>query len=112
MAYQFRINTSNAQRNFVVNHYDTIPSQLPFSMPAELGQDITKADFHARWGLGLVGGLSYSFNPQLYVDMRMVRNLSDNAQTLSARDVSANTFKVPSVQLSLGYRFRKFIPQQ
>jgi hypothetical protein len=44
--------------------------------------------------------------------MRMVRNVSDNAQTLSARDVSANTFKVPSVQLSLGYRFRKFIPQQ
>jgi hypothetical protein len=112
MAYQFRINTSNAQRNFVVNHYDTIPSQLPHNMPAELGQDVTKADFHARWGLGLVGGLSYSFNPQLYVDMRMVRNVSDNAQTLSARDVSANTFKVPSVQLSLGYRFRKFIPQQ
>lgn len=112
VAYQFRINTSNAQRNFVVNHYDTIPSQLPYSMPAELGQDVTTADFHARWGLGLVGGLSYSFNPQLYVDMRMVRNVSDNAQTLSARDVSANTFKVPSVQLSLGYRFRKFIPQQ
>jgi hypothetical protein len=112
MAYQFRINTSNVQRNFVVNHYDTVSNQLPYNMPAELGQDVTKADFHARWGLGLVGGLSYSFNPQLYVDMRMVRNVSDNAQTLSARDVSANTFKVPSVQLSLGYRFRKFIPQQ
>lgn len=112
MAYQFRIKTSNVQRNFVVNHNDTVSSQMPYSMPGELGQDVTKADFHARWGLGVVGGMSYSFNPQLYVDLRMVRNLSDNAQTLAARDVSANTFKVPSVQLSLGYRFRKFIPQQ
>ena len=112
LAYQFRINTSTVQRNFVVNHNDTVSNQLPFSMPGELGQDVTKADFHSRWGLGLVGGMSYSFNPQLYVDLRMVRNLSDNAQTLAARDVSANTFKVPSMQLSLGYRFRKFIPQQ
>ena len=112
LAYQFRINTSTVQRNFVVNHNDTVSNQLSFSMPSELGQDVTKADFHARWGLGVVGGMSYSFNPQLYVDLRMVRNLSDNAQTLAARDVSANTFKVPSVQLSLGYRFRKFIPQQ
>lgn len=112
MAYQFRLQTSTMQRNYVLNRADTISSQMPFYLPNEQGRDVSKDDFKARLGLGLVGGLSYSFTPQLYVDMRIVQNLNDNAQTLSARAVSANTFKVPSIQLSLGYRFRKFVPAQ
>ncbi|MGI9190771.1 MAG: outer membrane beta-barrel protein [Chitinophagaceae bacterium] len=112
LAYQFRLQTSTVQRNYVLNRADTVSSPAPFYLPAEQGRDVTKDDFKARWGLGFVGGVSYSFTPQLYVDMRLVQNLSDNAQTLSARSVSANTFKVPTIQLSLGYRFRKFVPAQ
>lgn len=110
LAYMLPIRTKEVLRNYVLNKSDTLANSQLFSLPAEQGRDFVKTDFAGRWGIGYVAGVSYSFNPQMYVDLRMARQLNDNARTLAAREVSANTFKVPTVQLSLGYRFKKFIP--
>jgi hypothetical protein len=48
------------------------------------------------------------FNQNVYVDLRVTKNVWDDAKTLSAKEVSSNYFKVPTLQLSLGYRFKKF----
>jgi len=110
LAYNFKLNVNEIKRNYVLNREVTLDNSETFVPQAELGRQFSRDDFASRFGIGYTIGTSFSFNPNLYVDLRMTKNAWDNAQTLSARQVTAGYFRVPTIQLSLGYRFKKFIP--
>ncbi len=110
LAYNFRLKTTEKSRNYVVDGKETLPNSAPYAFPIDKPSQYQRSDFSGRFGLGYTVGASYSFSPQLYLDLRVTQNVWDNMKTLTAREISNGFFKVPSVQFSLGYRFRKFTP--
>ncbi|MBK7762233.1 MAG: outer membrane beta-barrel protein [Bacteroidetes bacterium] len=110
LAYNFKLNVNEKTRNYVIDKHDTMSNSFVYSFPADKGSQLQRSDFSSRFGLGYTMGASYQFSPQLYVDVRMSQNVWDNMKTNAAREISNGFFKVPNVQFSLGYRFRKFVP--
>jgi hypothetical protein len=110
LAYNFKLKTTEKSRNYVVNVTDTVSNALAYSYPAEKASIVERSDFGPRLGLGYTVGASYNFNPQIYLDIRLTQNVLDNMRTNAAREISNGFFKVPTMQLSFGYRFRKFSP--
>ena len=62
-------------------------------------------DFGSRLGIGFVAGGGYHFSPAVTVNLRMTKTLWDNAGTEGSKKVSQDLFRLPNVQLSVGYRF-------
>ena len=110
LAYAFKLNTTEKFKKYVVDVHDTVPSSIAYSFPADKGNEFVRSDFSSRFGLGYTLGASYSFSPQLYLDLRITQQVWDNMKTNSAREISNGFFKVPNVQFALAYRFRRFVP--
>jgi len=110
LAYNFRLKTTEKSRNYAVSHIDTLATSVGFDFPVDKASQYMKSDFSSRFGLGYTIGAAYSFSPQLYIDLRITQNVWDNMKTNAAREISNGFFKVPSFHFSLGYRFRKFTP--
>jgi hypothetical protein len=110
IAYNFKIKTTEKTRNYVVNHSDTLQSATPYTYPIEKPSQYLRSDFSARFGIGYTVGGSYSISPNLYLDLRITQNVWDNMRTNQAREISNGFFKVPGIQIGLGYRFRDFKP--
>lgn len=62
-----------------------------------------KNDFASRFGLGYALGMNYDFSRKLSVDARMTQILVDNAR--GNTEAINKLFRLPSLQLSLGYYF-------
>ena len=110
LAYNFKLNTTEKSRNYVIDYHDTLPASMGYSFPVEKLSILQQSDFSSRFGVGYAFGASYSFSPQLHLDLRITQNVWDNMRTLSARELSSGFFKVPNIQFAVGYRFRKFTP--
>jgi hypothetical protein len=110
MAYIFRLNVKENKKNYVLNKEEILDNNVNFYPKEELLKRYSRDDFSSRFGLGYTVGASLSLSPNLYIDARLTQNVWDNAKSTAAREVSAGYFKVPTVQLSLGYRFKKFTP--
>lgn len=110
LAYSFKLKTTDKVRMYHQDYHDTLESTLPYSYPVDKGSQLQRDDFASRFGVGYTVGASYNFSPQLYIDLRLAQNVWDNMKSNTARDISNGFFKVPSIQFSLGYRFRKFTP--
>lgn len=107
-AYNFRLNVKQIKRDFIINGQDIREKSEPYNFPVEKGSQFSRDDFSSRFGIGYSFGAAYSFNPNLYVDFRLTQNVWDNTNTNAARSISNGFFKVPSLQFSIGYRFKKF----
>ena len=110
IVYNLRLKTTTKTKNYVTNYSDTMPSSEPFAYPIDRSIVFQNSDFASRLGIGYTVGASYNFSPQLYVDLRIAQNVWDNMKTNTAREISNGFFKVPTMQISLGYRFKKFVP--
>lgn len=110
MAYIFRLNVKENKKNYVLNKEAIVDNNVVFAPKQEMIKRFSRDDFSSRFGLGYTVGASVSLSPSIYIDARMTQNLWDNARSASAREVSSGYFKVPTLQLSLGYRFKQFVP--
>lgn len=112
LAYIFKLHVNENKHNYVLNKEEIIDNNLSFIPKQEMIKQYSREDFTSRFGLGYTIGAAYSFSPNIYLDLRLTQNVWDNAKTISAKEVSAGYFKVPTMQLSLGYRFKKFTPNR
>jgi hypothetical protein len=110
LAYSLKLNTTSISKNYAVKDTVILSNSVAFTQPANTSYEFVREDFGSRFGIGYSIGASYSLNPNLYIDLRLSNVLKDNSKTLSAREISDGIFKVPFVQFSIGYRFKKFIP--
>ncbi len=106
--YGFRMNTSATQSSSPLYVSDTVTTGASYVERTNTTPKFTRDDFSSRLGLGYTIGGSYNFNSQLYLDLRMSNLFWDNTQGAAKQEISDVFFKIPSFQLSLGYRFRKF----
>lgn len=111
LAYNFRLNVKQINRDFVINGLDIVDKNSNYTYPGTRGYQYSRDDFGSRFGIGYGLGASYSFNPNLYIDLRMTQNVWDNTQSNASRAISNGFFKIPSFQFALGYRFKKFDPK-
>ncbi len=107
VVYAFKMKTNDLSKSYKSNVFDTLTVNAPYSFPGNKSSYYKSTDFQSRFGLGYVVGMNYDFHPNLYVDIRMVKNFYDNSTTVSAVEMSNKIFKVPSFQLGIGYRFKE-----
>lgn len=107
LSYSFRVSTEEIdQHTQVVRTLDsTIYSNIIPQTTLTGAPKITTKDFDSRFGLGYLVGLGYQITPAVQLDVRMTRTFWDNAQSEGAKRVSDELFKMPNVQISVGYRF-------
>ncbi len=109
-AYNFKLKVNEINTNYHPERFDTVGIQTNYFYPENKSFQNARDDFGSRFGIGYTIGTSFSFNPNLFVDLRLTQNTWDNTKTNSARDVSNGFFKVPFIQFSIGYRFKKYTP--
>lgn len=110
ISYAFKLKTTIISKNYAVLDTLILDNSVPFTTPSGSSYVFAREDFGSRFGIGYTIGASYTINPNLYVDLRLSNVLKDNAKTLSAREISDGIFRVPFMQFSIGYRFKKFSP--
>ena len=101
------MNPKKYQTSYTTNTADTLLTAAFYTFPASTSAFYKSTDFQSRFGVGYVVGISYDFHPNLYVDFRLVKNTWDNSSTTSAIQISNKIFKVPNLQLGIGYRFKE-----
>jgi hypothetical protein len=106
--YGFRLNVKGSQRSAPHTIIDTVPSSMLYTQRTSSEMKFSTNDFGSRLGIGYTVGGAYNFNPNLYLDLRMSNPFWDNTSGAAKQEISDVFFKIPSFQLSLGYRFRKY----
>lgn len=109
--YGFRMNTKSSQSSNIIEIADTVSPAQVYSPRMSSTMKFTQDDFGSRLGLGYTVGGSYNVNPKLYIDLRMSNPIWDNTNGAAKQEISDVFFKIPSFQLSLGYRFRSYKPE-
>lgn len=71
------------------------------------GSSYDAASFKGRFGLGYIVGAGYRFAPAWHADFQLVNTFWDQATNKGATTVSKNFFRVPSVQISIGFQFNR-----
>lgn len=89
----------------------TLPSK---SISINAGQPILRDtreldinDFGSRFAMGYVFGAGYQVSPSVQVDLRIVNTFWDNAGSSGAKHLSKDFYKIPSIQLTIGYQFNR-----
>lgn len=112
LSYNFKLKTNEILQSNSLTQIDTLENSAPSPSAIVKSFEFSKDDFRSRFGIGYVVGAGYNFNPNIYIDLRVSQNLWDNAKTSAQREVSNGFFKVPYIQFSVGYRFKKFSANQ
>lgn len=103
--YNLKLKINEIDKKYVMDRADVVSNGTNYNYPAEKGMIYTRDDFGARFGIGYAVGVSYNFNPKIYLDLRLSKIMWDNTKTNSQREISNGVMKVPFTQLSLGYKF-------
>lgn len=111
LSYLFKIKETAISKNIASTYLDTLSNSSPFIEPVSSNFQYTRDDFKSKFGYGYTVGASYNINSSLYVDLRLSNILKDNSTNTASKTISDAVFKVPFMQFSIGYRFRKFNPK-
>lgn len=105
LAYFFAINTEEVDRVYKTTSapMGTGPS-ITYNW-REGAPKVSVDDFGPRFGMGYLLGASYELSPAMQLDLRMTQQLFDNARTPGAKIISQEIYKMPTLQLSILYRF-------
>lgn len=103
MAYNFAVNAEEVDRA-----YDStvVVAGTPGVLLHE-GPGVQLKDFGSRFSIGYLLGVGYQLSPSVQLDFRASQNLWDNARGDGGILVSKQLYRLPSMQLSLSYRFNQ-----
>lgn len=106
--YGFRMNVNSSQKSNPLTVVDSVNYATSYAERVNTNPQFNRDDFSSRLGLGYTVGGAYNFTNKLYVDLRMSNLFWDNTKGAAKKEISDVFFRLPSFQLSLGYRFRQF----
>ncbi len=110
LAYHLRTDVEHGgDRIATISRYDTLLAAATPVAPLSRQATVSVADFGRRFGIGYVAGAGYELSPAINLDLRLSQQIWDNLKGTSegARTVSKNYFQLPTLQLSVGYRFQQ-----
>jgi hypothetical protein len=107
LAYYLRVNVEKVEKQYnnVNPHVVVVNTTRPI-LNATFPM-LNSADFGSRFGVGYIFGLGYQISPSWQADLRMSTLFWDNAKGTGAQTLSDAFYRLPSVQISLGYQFNR-----
>lgn len=104
--YGFRMNINTNSSSSPISIADTVFGSA-YNLRTDSEPMFSRDDFADRMGLGYTIGGGYNFTNRINLDLRMSNLFWDNTKA-AKQEISNVFFKIPSFQLSLGYKFRAF----
>ncbi|MES2479216.1 MAG: outer membrane beta-barrel protein [Bacteroidota bacterium] len=106
LVYYLSVNVEEVQKTYSLNpHMVQTNSAKPILN--ETKPLLNTSDFGSKFGLGYVIGAGYQIAPAWQADIRLVNTFWDNAKGDGANKLSKDFYKLPSVQISVGYQFNR-----
>ncbi len=113
-AYNFKLKTNTVTKGYGYGQanqeyfVDTVYSTTApvYAYPVTRSSFYKAPDFNGRFGVGYVAGMNFHFTSKFFIDARVTQNMWDNSATASSLEISKKMFRLPSYQITLGYRFK------
>lgn len=108
LAYYLPVNVEQVEKQFnQINSHAVAVNSTTKLILAETKPALSATDFGSKFGLGYVIGAGYQFAPAWQADLRLVNSFWDNAKGTGAKGLSKDFYRLPSVQVSVGYQFNR-----
>lgn len=107
LAYSLPVNVELVHKDYKNLNAHAISTNTTKPILKETAPVLSTSDFGSRFGLGYVFGAGYQISPSWQTDLRVVNTFWDNAKGSGANKLSKDFYKIPSVQISVGYQFNR-----
>lgn len=105
LAYYLPVNVEQVEREYNNMNIHVVPLNSTKPILTETKPMLSSTDFGSRFGLGYVIGAGYQISPAWQADFRLVNSFWDNAKGAGAKSLSKDFYKLPSMQITIGYQF-------
>lgn len=107
LAYYLGVNVEEVQKQYAQVRSHTVATNLTRPILVDNAPLLHTNDFGAKFGVGYVFGFGYRLTPSWHTDVRIANTFWDNASGAGAQKLSKDFYKIPSVQISIGYQFNR-----
>lgn len=107
IAYYLGVNVEEVKKDHNGIALKTVQTNATKPILNEIKPTLSTSDFGSRIGIGYVFGLGYQISPAWQSDLVVTNTFWDNAKGVGANRLSKDFYKLPSVQLSVGYQFNR-----
>lgn len=107
LAYYLSVNVEEVEKKYSPVNAHLVQTNSTKPILNETKPLLSTSDFGSKFGLGYVIGAGYQIAPAWQADIRLVNTFWDNAKGDGANKLSKDFYKLPSVQISVGYQFNR-----
>ncbi len=107
LAYYLGINVEEVAKAHSQINQSFVQTNSTKPILKESKPTLTSSDFGSRLGIGYVLGAGYQITTAWQADLRLVQNFWDNAKGNGAQKLSKDFYKLPSVQINIGYQLNR-----
>ncbi|MFA6149774.1 MAG: hypothetical protein WC716_00550 [Chitinophagaceae bacterium] len=108
LAYSLPVNVELVEKEYKSMNSRVVQTNTTSKpMLSESKSILTTADFGSRFGIGYLVGAGYQITPAWQTDLRMVNTFWDNAKGDGAKRLSKDFYRLPSIQITVGYQFNR-----
>ena len=107
LAYYLGINIEEVAKPYSQTNQSFVQTNSTKPILKESKPTLTSSDFGSRMGIGYLLGAGYQITSTWQADLRLVQNFWDNAKGNGAQKISSDFYKLPSVQINIGYQLNR-----
>lgn len=107
LAYYLGVNVEEVSKTHSNQNPHFVQTNSTKPILKESKPTLVTTDFGSRFGVGYVIGAGYQIAPAWQADLRVVNNFWDNSKGNGAQKLSKDFYKLPSLQISIGYQFNR-----
>ena len=107
LAYYLGINVEEVAKPYSQTNQSFVQTNSTKPILKESKPTLTSSDFGSRMGMGYLLGAGFQITSAWQADLRLVQNFWDNAKGNGAQKISSDFYKLPSVQINIGYQLNR-----
>lgn len=107
LAYYLPVNVEQVEKHVGIVGSKAVSTNTTKPILRESSGQLAAGDFGSRFGLGYVLGFGCRITPAWHADLQLVNSFWDNSKGNGARNLSKDFYRLPSLQLSVGYQFNR-----
>ncbi len=105
IAYYLSLNVEQVEKAYNNASTHVVPTNSTKPILSEQKSKLNSTDFGSRMAIGYVIGAGYQITPAWQADIRVVNPFWDNAKGIGSQTISKDFYRIPSIQISVGYQF-------
>lgn len=107
LAYYLGVNVEEVQKNYSPVNLHFVQTNSTKPILNESKPTLSATDFGSKFGMGYILGAGYQMSPSWQADIQVVNNFWDNSKGKGAQKLSKDFYKLPSLQITIGYQFNR-----